>query len=84
MLLLYVSRLSLKKKKRRRKDTHHNREEITEKRKNLSVSHQRTDAGRDGVINYSSALITLIVSFRTPNNGTNKMRKQKYNAIKVK
>lgn len=55
-----------------------------EKRKNLSVSHQRTDAGRDGVINYSSALIALIVSFRTPNNSTNKMRKQKYNAIKVK
>lgn len=63
---------------------YHNREQIMEKRKNLAVSHQRTDAGQDGVINYSSALIPVIVSFRMPNNSTNKMRKQKYNAIKVK
>lgn len=47
-----------------------------------SLIYQCTDAGWDGVINYSADLIPVIVLFSTPDNGTNKMRKQKYDTIK--
>lgn len=38
----------------------------------------------DEVINYSSAYSPVIVSLRTPDNGTSRMRKQKFDTIKNK
>lgn len=62
-------------KMNKKKRIHHTKED-------WMYIYQCTDARWDGVINYSSALIPVIVLFRNPDDGTNKMRMQKYYIIK--
>lgn len=63
---------------------YHNRDDIMVNKYSPSVIYQCTDAGWDVIINYSSAPIPVIVLLRTQDNGTNMMRKQKYDTERSK